>query len=145
MTEASSATPIWSRGLPTLPTAEWVSAFDDLTGDENGHAWALSAATFIDGFTRRQLQGPTFSEMFRHLLHEHDGLPAEFPPGMRSRDRVVLKEGFRHHVALAWRRTGLISWTRFEYRSLRVGPTFRRRSRMRPLSHQLDVGRHPDA
>ncbi|WP_148061251.1 hypothetical protein [Frondihabitans sp. PhB188] len=111
-----------------------MTAFDELTEGENGHEWAISAAIFVAGFSKRRHEGPTFNELFRYLLDDHSGLPARIPAGMRSRDRADLKKAFRHHVALAWRRTGMISWATGEYRSLHVGPAFRKRSRMRRSS-----------
>lgn len=123
--------PIWWRGADSAPPASWAYVFEDLTGDDTAEAWGLSAAIFIAQIRRRTGHGPTFSELFWHLLPDTAGLPAPFPQGLEFMERRRVISGFRGHVAIEWRRRQMISWDRDIARSLRVGREFRERSRRR--------------
>lgn len=123
--------PIWWRGVTSPPPAQWAYVFDDLTGEHTAEEWALAAAIFIAQTRRKTGQGPTFAELFTHLLPETSGLPAAFPPGLEFIDRRRALSGFRGHVAIEWRRRAMINWDKDVERSLRVGRSFRQRSRRR--------------
>lgn len=123
--------PVWWRSTLSPPPAEWVYVFEMFTGDDTGDNWALAAAIFIAQTRRRTSHGPTFAELFAHLLPDTEGLPAPFPPTLELERRQVLR-GFRGHVAIEWRRRGMIYWEKDVMRSLRVGREFRERSRQRP-------------
>lgn len=134
--------PIWWRGIETPPPAAWTYVFECFTGEDTAEDWALAAAIFIAQTRRRTTLGPTFTELFTHLLPEDRGLPGPFPVGMEYIERCRAVSGFRGHVSIEWRRRGLISFDRDVTRSLRVGRVFRERSRdrqrARPVSSQLD-------
>lgn len=123
--------PIWWRGVSTPPSASWAYVFEDLTGEDTAEAWGLAAAIFVAQTRRRTGHGPTFAELFTHLLPETSGLPAPFPPGMGPEERRRAIAGFRRHAAIEWRRRNMISWDTDVVRSLRVGGTFRELSRQR--------------
>ncbi|WJM17153.1 hypothetical protein [Microbacterium arborescens] len=120
--------PIWWRGIETPPPAEWRYVFEAFTGDQSAEEWGLAAAIFIAQTRRRTSTGPTFAELFTHLLPDSDGLPGSFPPGMTYFERKRAVTGFRGHAAIEWRRRGMINWDKGITRSLRVGRTFRARS-----------------
>jgi hypothetical protein len=126
--------PIWWRGISAPPPAQWVYLFEEFTGDDTADEWALSAAIFIAQTRRRTGAGPTFSELFAHLLPDSNGLPGPFPPGLDFFARRRAVTGFRGHVTIEWRRRALISWDKDVTRSLRVGRQFRERSRQRQLA-----------
>lgn len=90
----------------------------------------LAAAIFIARVRRRTGRGPTFSELFAELFPHHQ-LHPEWPPGLTYPVRATIHHAFRLHVAIQWKRGGWISWEPGVERSLRVGPTFRARSRAR--------------
>lgn len=136
--------PIWWRDLTVPPPAAWAYVFEEFTGDDTAEEWALAAAVFIAQTRRRSAHGPTFAELFAHLLPECNGLPAPFPAGMEFLERRRAVRAFRAHVAIEWRRRGLISWDKDVMRSLRVGRTFRERSRRRAQDEKVrlaDAGR----
>ena|GEM_PF-4689078 len=121
--------PVWWQGIDAPPPAQWAYVFEELTGDDSADAWALGAAIFIAQTRRRLHHGPTFSELFTHLLPDCSGLPAAFPPALDFAQRRRAISGFRAHATIEWRRRGMISWDRDEMRSLRVGRRFRERSK----------------
>lgn len=123
--------PIWWRGISTPPAAAWAYVFEDFTGDDTAEEWALAAGIFIAQTRRRTGYGPTFAELFRHLLPDTSGLPAPFPSELDFLERRRAVSGFRGHAATEWRRRGMISWDREITRSLRVGRAFREHSRRR--------------
>lgn len=123
--------PIWWRGVAAPPPAQWAYMFEGLTGDDTADEWALAAAIFIAQTRRRSGHGPTFVELFTHLLPDWSGLPAPFPEGMEYFERRRVIAAFRGHVPIDWRRRGMINWDRDAMRSLRVGRAFRERSRGR--------------
>lgn len=131
---ASDSYPIWWRGIDMPPPPEWVYMFEAFTGDDTGDEWALAAAVFIAQTRRRSGVGPTFAELFAHLMPENHGLPALFPREMEFIERRRAVAGFRGHVTIDWRRRGLISFDKGVTRSLRVGRVFRERSRRRQVA-----------
>lgn len=123
--------PIWWRGVPSPPPAPWVYLFEEFTGEDTAEEWALAAAIFIAQTRRRTSLGPTFSELFAHLLPDTKGLPSSFPTDLSFFERRRAVTGFRGHVTIEWRRRGMISWDKDVPRSLRVGRRFREQSRQR--------------
>ncbi|MBW9093037.1 hypothetical protein JNB62_05025 [Microbacterium jejuense] len=139
---AAEPFPIWWRGITAPPPSAWQIMFSEFTGEDTADEWALAAAVFIAQTRRRTSHGPTFAELFTHLLPDTDGIPGPFPDGLNHHERRRAVTGFRGHVAIEWRRRGMISWDKDVTRSLRVGREFRSRSRRR----QQDGGaspRHP--
>jgi len=130
--------PIWWREIHSPPPAQWAHVFDELTGKDNAEEWALAAGIFVAQVRRRTGRGPTYAELFAHLLPDTDGLPAPFPPGLTYFERRRALTGFRGHVTIEWRRRGMISWETGVMHSLRVGRAFRARSRDRQHA------RHPE-
>lgn len=121
------------------PPAQWTYVFEQLTGDDSADEWALAAAIFIAQTRRRLDRGPTFAELFAHLLPDADGLPAPFPEGLSYRERHLAVSGFRGHATIEWRRRGMISWEAGVTRSLRVGRAFRERSKQRQSSRATSL------
>ena len=131
---ASDSYPIWWRDIEVPPPAEWAYMFESFTGDDTGDEWALAAAIFIAQTRRRTGLGPTFAELFTHLMPDSHGLPAPFPRDIEFIERRRTVAAFRGHVTIDWRRRGLISFDKGVTRSLRVGRAFRERSRHRQLA-----------
>lgn len=123
--------PIWWQGIDTPPPASWVYMFEDFTDDDTADQWALAAAIFIAQTRRRTMSGPTFAELFTHLLPDTAGLPGRLPASLEFMERRRAITGFRGHAAIEWRRRGMISFDQGVMRSLRVGREFRERSRTR--------------
>lgn len=111
--------------------------FECFTGEDTAEEWALAAAIFIAQTRRRTALGPTYAELFAHLLPENNGLPDAFPAGLEFFERRRAASGFRGHVAVEWRRRGLITFDKGVTRSLRVGRVFRERSRHRQRAGQV--------
>lgn len=137
----SDAYPIWWRGIDVPPPASWAYMFESFTGDDTGDEWALAAAIFIAQTRRRTSLGPTFTELFTHLMPDSNGLPAPFPGTMEFIERRRAVAAFRGHVTIDWRRRGLISFDKGATRSLRVGRAFRERSRLRQLARPAGAPR----
>ena len=131
MTAMYDSSPIWWQGIQPPPPPEWMYVFDEFTGEDTAEQWALAAAIFIAQTRRRTGVGPTFAELFHHLLPDTDGLPSPLPKSLDFFDRRRAASGFRGHAAIAWRRQGLINFDKGVTRSLRVGREFRKRSRSR--------------
>ena len=123
--------PIWWRRVERPAPAAWAYVFEDFTGDDTAEEWALAAAIFVAQTRRRTGRGPTFSELFAHLLPDTGGLPGPFPDDLDFLGRRRATSGFRLHAATEWRRRSMISWDTDVLRSLRVGRAFRELSRMR--------------
>lgn len=134
---ASDSYPIWWRGIDVPPPAEWAYMFEAFTSDDAGDEWALAAAVFIAQSRRRTGLGPTFAELFAHLMPEGNGLPSPFPRELEFVERRRAVTGFRGHVTIDWRRRGLINFDKGVTRSLRVGRVFRERSRRRDHDHSV--------
>ncbi|WP_417512378.1 hypothetical protein [Microbacterium sp.] len=131
---ASDSYPIWWRGIDVPPPAAWTYMFESFTGDDTGDEWALAAAIFIAQTRRRTRLGPTFAELFIHLMPERNGLPAPFTGEMEFIERRRAIAAFRGHVTIDWRCRGLISFDKGVTRSLRVGRVFRELSRRRQVA-----------
>jgi hypothetical protein len=139
--EMDSLYPIWWQNIEAPPPAEWVYMFEEFTGGDTAEHWGLAAAIFIAQTRRRTGQGPTFAELFSHLLPDTKGIPGPIPATLQSAERRAAVAGFRGHVAIEWRRRNIISFDKGALRSLRVGREFRDRSRHRQLSRTN--GTHP--
>lgn len=125
--------PIWWRGMSAPPPADWVYVFEEFTGDDSGEPWAVASGIFVAQVRRRTGRGPTFAELFTHLLPDTHGLPGPFPDGLEFIERRRAISSFRGHVAIDWRRRSMINWDKDVTRSLRVGRAFRELSRARRL------------
>jgi hypothetical protein len=121
--------PIWWRAIEAPPPDTWVYAFEDFTGQDTADQWGLGAAIFIAQMRRRTGSGPTFSELFRELLIDTNGVPSELPEDIELLQRRNLISNFRIYVAIDWKRRGWVSWNPNVPRSLRVGRAFRELSR----------------
>lgn len=108
--------------------------FEIFTDDDAAEEWALAAAIFIAQTRRRTGLGPTFTELFTHLIPETRGLPSSLPRELDFMERRRAMHGFRGHAAIEWRRRGLINYDSNVTRSLRVGRAFRERSRHRQVA-----------
>ncbi|PVE96903.1 hypothetical protein DC434_05775 [Microbacterium sp. TPD7012] len=135
------AYPIWWQGIETPPPTEWVYMFEEFTGDDTAEQWALAAAIFVAQTRRRTGLGPTFAELFTHLLPDTGGLPGPFPE-LEFMERRRAITGFRGHAAIEWRRRGMISFDKAVMRSLRVGRAFREHSRLRQQSRAAAIARN---
>lgn len=122
--------PIWWSATEVEAPDAWIAAFQALTDEDRADEMGLIAAIFIARVRRRTGRGPTFSELFSELF-AHDQLHPEWPPGLTYPVRATIHHAFRLHIAIQWKRGGWISWDPGIERSLRVGPTFRERSRAR--------------
>lgn len=111
----------------------WAYVFEDFTGDDTAEAWALAAAIVVAQTRRRTARGPTFYELFSHLLPDTFGLPVPAPDDLDFLERRRAISDFRLHAATEWRRRYMISWDDGVLRSLRVRRAFREQSR---LPHQ---------
>ncbi|GAB3578200.1 hypothetical protein GCM10027406_14000 [Leifsonia lichenia] len=134
----NKAFPTWWRGAPHPPPASWKYTFELFTGDDTGDEWALAAAIFVAQYRRRHPYGPTFRELFEHLLEDTGGVPARLPREWDRLERSHANGGFRGHVTLDWRRRGYIGFDKHVTRSLRVGPRFRERSRQLQKARRLE-------
>lgn len=132
-TDGHAANRWWRKAEPPAPE-NWVSIHAEMT-DPAKH-WGLGAAIFISKTRRATGHGPTFRELFIHLLPESDGQPGPLPDGLTFMDRSYLRFGFRNDVAWAWRQQGWITWTKDVERSLRTGPAFRRAAAARQAQQE---------
>ena len=130
--------PIWWRGTETPPPATWAYTFEEFTGDDSADAWAHAAAVFIARVRRQTSAGPTFAELFTHLLPDTNGLPDQFRDGLNYEQRYRAISAFRRHSAIDWRRRAIIGWDTGVARSLRTGRKFRRHSPEHFRSDALD-------
>lgn len=133
--------PIWWGGTAAPPPAAWHYVFDQFTDDDSAEEWGLAAGIFVAQFRRRHSRGPTFRELFLHLLPESDGVPAVLPSDWDVVERRSSQSAFRLHCALEWRRRGFIGFERGVKHSLRVGRRFRELSRSRQLVRAADRAR----
>ena len=129
MIVATKPSTSWWRGVNNPPPAAWCYTFEEFTNDDTADEWALAAAIYIAQHRRRHSQGPTFRELFEHLLPDTGGVPSRLPADWDALDRRRASNGFRRHVTIEWRRRGYISYDKQVTRSLRVGPRFREQSR----------------
>lgn len=121
----------WWRGVSHPPPAAWKYAFEEFTSDDTADEWALAAAIFVAQYRRRHSHGPTFRDLFAHLLPDTGGVPSRLPNDWDAVDHRRGSNDFRRHVAIEWRRRGYIGYDKQVARSLRVGPRFRAQSRAR--------------
>lgn len=135
--EMRESYPVWWRDIEEPPPAEWVYVFEDFTGDDTAEQWGLAAAVFIAQTRRRTALGPTYAELFRHLLPDTEGVPGSLPRSFDSNERSRAIAGFRRHVAIEWRRRGMINFDIRVTRSLRVGREFRGQSRRRQQARDV--------
>ncbi|MFJ3426335.1 hypothetical protein [Leifsonia aquatica] len=117
--------------------------FEEFTSQDSAEEWGLAAAVTIARVRRRTSEGPTFSELFSEVMPDTHGIPGPMRDGTTSNVRYAATHKFRYHIAVEWRRRGLIGWSNGVERSLRVGPAFiarsleRRRRVIRELSEAL--------
>lgn len=123
--------PLWWRRQDGAVPKSWRDRFETFTEGDSAEERALAAAIFIARVRRRSGRGPTFAELFEHLLPETGGVPAPFPESLSLAGRRWALAEFRRHVAIDWRRRGLVDWDHRVTRSLRVGRAFRQLSRER--------------
>ena len=122
--------PIWWSATEVEAPGSWVEAFNAHTDEARADRLGLAAGIFIARVRRRTGRGPTFSELFAELFKQ-EPLHPDWPPGLPYPVRATIHHAFRLHVAIQWKRRGWISWDPGVERSLRVGPSFRLRSRER--------------
>ncbi len=122
--------PIWWSATEVEAPNAWIEAFIALTEEDRSDELGLAAGIFIARVRRRTGRGPTFSELVAELFAD-EPLHPEWPTGLTYPVRASIHHAFRLHVAIQWKRRGWISWDPGVERSLRVGPTFRARSRAR--------------
>lgn len=122
--------PIWWSTIEVEAPESWRDAFEALTDDATADRHGLSAGVFIARFRRRNGRGPTFSELFAEVFDE-EPLHPDWPEGLSNASRAAVLRSFRLHVAIQWKRRGWVAWAPGVARSLRVGRTFRERSRER--------------
>jgi len=134
--------PSWWRIGVGHPPDDWVKAFEKLTAEAAVDDWGLAAAIFVARTRRRSGRGPTFRELFRALLPDWDGVPSRLPPELNYAARKRVIKDFRLQAATVWKRAGWISWDPGIARSLRVGRTFRQRSRQHQAHRQSNPTSH---
>lgn len=123
--------PLWWRRQDGAVPKSWRDQFESFTEGDSAEEQALAAAIFIARVRRRSGRGPTFAELFEHLLPDSHGVPGPFPERLNLAGRRWALAEFRRHVAIEWRRRGLVDWDHRVTRSLRVGRAFRQLSRER--------------
>ncbi|APH45470.1 hypothetical protein BMW26_11285 [Microbacterium sp. 1.5R] len=126
--------PLWWKDIEVPPPVEWIYTFEELSGDETAEQWALASAIFIAQTRRRTGSGPTFAELFMHLMPDTNGIPGRLPDDLEFVQRRRIVAAFRGLAAIEWRRRGMISFDRGVTPSLRVGREFRAHSRQRQLA-----------
>ena len=126
---AGTTSTAWWRSADHPPPAAWRYVFEEFTGDDTADEWALAAAIFVAQYRRRHSRGPTFRELFAHLLPDTGGVPSPLPAHWDAPERRHATTAFRRIVVIEWRRRGFVSFDKHLPRSLRVGPNFRAQSR----------------
>lgn len=129
--ETRDSSPSWWGRVSSPPPASWSYMYEEFTGEDTGDEWALAAAIFVARSRKRTSEGPTFSELFDHLMPDTNGLPGPLPAGMTLEERRSAPSRFRFFTALAWRQRRMITWSRDVERSLRVDRRFTALSRDR--------------
>lgn len=120
MTRLVARPDFWWPEILTPPPATWAYLTEELTQGSAGDEWAMAAAHLIAAHRSREGRGPTFREVFEHLLPDFEGLPGPFPNHLTEDQRAFCTNSFRMYAMHAWRRTGLFAWRKGEYRSLHV-------------------------
>ncbi|CAN7314009.1 hypothetical protein LJR044_001681 [Microbacterium foliorum] len=95
--------------------------FAELTDGESAKQWGLAAGLFIVHHRRRHAHGPTFSEVFEHLLPETRGVPSHAVEDWTGQDWYLARHRFRMAVVFAWSRMGYVDYDPGVARSLRPG------------------------
>jgi len=126
MTERRAA---WWPSRQTPPPASWAYVIEDLLAPDRSREWARAAALFIEVHTTQRGHGPTFNELFIHLLPETNGVPSRRPEGVKSRDHYHARSYFRLYVMREWRKHDLFVWRTGVHRSLNVPGKFAKRLR----------------
>lgn len=106
------------------PPAAWIAAFDDFTRGASGREWGLAASLFVMHHHRKHAEGPTFREVFEHLLPETSGAPSLLA-GWEPSERLRTVHRFRYFVLSKWSQRGFVEFDKGVSRSLRTGPQFR--------------------
>lgn len=119
----------WWPSRQTPPPASWSYVVEDLLAPDRSQEWARAAAVFIEEHTKLEGHGPTFKELFAHLLPDANGLPSRHPSGVRGREQALVTSCFRMYVMRQWRKHDLFTWRGGVERSLNVGPRFAKRLR----------------
>jgi hypothetical protein len=126
--------PIWWRAVEAPPPDTWADTFQSFTGSDTADEWGLGAAIIIARTRRRTGSGPTFSELFKELLSDTNGVPSPLPDSIDIVQRRRLISDFRIYVAIVWKRRGWVSWNPNVPRSLRVGRRFRELSHLHKIA-----------
>lgn len=129
--ETRDSFPSWWGRVSSPPPASWSYMYEQFTGEDTGDEWALAAAIFVARARKRTSEGPTFSELFAHLMPDTNGGPGPLPAGIALEERRSARSRFRFFTALAWRQRRMITWSRGVERSLRVDRRFTALSRDR--------------
>lgn len=119
----------WWPNRTTPPPASWAYVVEDFLAPDRSREWALAAALFIAEYTDAHRQGPTFDELFTHLLPDTQGVPSRRPEGVSSREQSHARGYFRLYVVRRWRGHNLFAWKTGVYRSLNVRANFARQAR----------------
>lgn len=98
--------------------------FTDFTRGASGREWGLAASLFVMHYRRRNSEGPTFREVFEHLLPETGGAPSLLL-GWEPAERMQTVHRFRYIVLTNWKKCGFVEFDAGVTRSLRAGPQFR--------------------
>lgn len=129
MSEPPGGSPAWFRELTTPLPTPWLYILEEFTTEDSVEEWGFAAGVFIAHTRKRTGEGPTFRELFAHLLADPDGLPGDFPPGLNRQGRWKLRDAFYMNALLPWRHRQMIRWSPGVTRSLALGSAFRKRSR----------------
>lgn len=106
------------------PPAAWSTAFEDFTQGASGREWGMAASLFVMHHHRKHSEGPTFREVFEHLLPETAGAPTLLV-GWEPSERLQTVHRFRYFVLTMWKRRGFVEFDKEVSRSLRTGTQFR--------------------
>lgn len=117
-----SINPWW--GGTVSPPAAWITTFSDFTRGASGREWGLAASLFVMHHHRKFSEGPTFREVFEHLLPETGGAPSVLT-GWEPAERIQAVHRFRYFALSKWKQGGFIEFDKGVSRSLRTGPQFR--------------------
>ena len=90
-------------------------------------------------YTNAHRQGPTFSELFTHLLPDTKGVPSRRPEGVSSREQYHARGYFRLYVVRRWRGHNLFAWKTGVYRSLNVRGNFAKQVRQFEQKEQSEL------
>lgn len=119
----------WWPSEDTPPPASWAYVIEDLIASDHSQEWAWAAALFIETHRKQRGHGPTFQELFNHLLPEADGVPSRRPEGVSSKIHYRARRYFRLYVMREWRKHDFFAWRTGVERSLNVRGRFAKRLR----------------